>query len=67
MDQQGDRPAGAALLRAAEPCRAGHVQMGPFEILGELGAERRRGAGASFASADIGQIREITLKLVAPA
>src|ERR1035437_10275753 len=62
-DEQWNGPAGAALLGAAKPCRTGNIEMCPLQILGEFPEERCCRAGAAFASADIGNIREIAFQL----
>src|ERR1700733_709610 len=64
IDQQGHRPSGAAFLGSAEPGGAGDVEVRPLQVLGEFGEERSRRGGAAFTSADIGDVREITLQLV---
>ena len=44
--------------------RAGDIQMRPLQALRELAEERRGRDGAAFATADVGEVREVALELV---
>src|SRR5579863_8058608 len=57
--------AGTALLRAAQVRGAGDIQMRPFEALREFAEEPGGGDRAAVTAADVGEVREVALELLA--
>src|SRR5689334_12324210 len=62
--EQWSRPARAAFLRTALIGGARDVEVRPFQPLCELAQKRGCGDRAAFPSADVREIREITLELI---
>src|SRR5690349_8817122 len=64
LREKRNRAASRALFLAAFPCRAGNIEVRPFELAREARKEARRGYGARRTSADIGEVGEVALQLL---